>query len=373
MQQHSQALDGLRGLSAYAVFANHLTAGFFAAELGAALGALGWLARAAVIVFFVLSGFVVTRSLMGHLQRDGAAGAGAYALRRAARIYPPYLLALALCWIIGLAGAAGLIRLDQAIGSAPALDAGALLRSLAFLFRGADAVNALNGPLWSLRLEVILYAVTGLAGLAYMARGAARAAYALAAFALLALMSAVFGFAALAIASFGAGAMAAAAAARTEAWSAAARFSPWLSMGVFAAALPFSMSPEFAAAASGGWSLFLAWQALLAGCIALWVLALFGGKPAGGAWLSRFAWLGSHSYTLFVIHTPLLIALIAWLKSMPLWQPPGLRLVCFALAALAIPAITIRLAKFAEQPERHRLQAVAAWRFAAGVLKRRRG
>jgi peptidoglycan/LPS O-acetylase OafA/YrhL len=75
-----ESLDGLRGIAALAVVVGHVT---HIEPLGAA----------AVLVFFVISGYCVTAAA------DSAVHAGVgfrtYMWRRVRRIYPPYLLSVA--------------------------------------------------------------------------------------------------------------------------------------------------------------------------------------------------------------------------------------------------------------------------------------
>jgi len=121
-----------------------------------------WMARYAVLAFFVLSGLVIGRSLA--LRRDGFVP---FMLRRVGRIYPPLVLSIVL-----------VVAIDQALRSADiptnALpNAGLMtgrfsydLRSIAlcmatFGFRGTVASEA-NGPLWSLVIEMRCYVAAGL-------------------------------------------------------------------------------------------------------------------------------------------------------------------------------------------------------------------
>src|SRR6266852_1787483 len=88
-------LDGLRGLAIIGVLINHL---FFSMP-----GALqcGWLG---VNLFFVLSGFLITRILLDQRGQMTAAGGGllrslgVFYSRRALRIFPLYYLTLAVLW-----------------------------------------------------------------------------------------------------------------------------------------------------------------------------------------------------------------------------------------------------------------------------------
>ncbi|MEP6624598.1 MAG: acyltransferase [Acidimicrobiia bacterium] len=101
-----QALDGLRGFAMVSVFLFHgaLTAPAlvdFAPKVIAHLDT-------GVQVFFVLSGFLIYRQFAAaNLSRSAMPVLGRYALRRAARIYPAYWLALAVLVALGSATIAG--------------------------------------------------------------------------------------------------------------------------------------------------------------------------------------------------------------------------------------------------------------------------
>ncbi|GLC25530.1 acyltransferase family protein [Roseisolibacter agri] len=94
------ALDGLRGVAILLVLANHTIAQLGDTLLGARLIAVtrvGWLG---VDLFFVLSGFLITGILL-----DGRGAPGAlrrFYARRARRIWPLYLLVLAILTSIAL-------------------------------------------------------------------------------------------------------------------------------------------------------------------------------------------------------------------------------------------------------------------------------
>lgn len=74
-----ELLDGLRGLAALAVLMQHI--------------GIGDAGHFAVMVFFVISGYCITASADSY--RRSGAGFGHFMYRRARRIYPPYLLAMA--------------------------------------------------------------------------------------------------------------------------------------------------------------------------------------------------------------------------------------------------------------------------------------
>ncbi|MEA2194302.1 MAG: hypothetical protein QOG42_736 [Solirubrobacteraceae bacterium] len=151
------SLDGLRGLAALSIFVFHgwlytmpkpdatdrSTVGDYAVhEL-----------RLGVVLFFVLSGFLLSRPwFSAALDGRGAPDLGRYVRTRAARILPAYYVALAgsivLLW--GLDGTPGL-RLPPA-DELP----------LFFVFGqnfSPGSVMKLNPPMWTLAIEVSFYAV----------------------------------------------------------------------------------------------------------------------------------------------------------------------------------------------------------------------
>lgn len=79
--QYMPALDGLRALSVGMVFTVH------------ALPALRFPGGLGVDVFFVISGFLITRILLKEYRRDGRIDLRAFYLKRALRLYPALLLA----------------------------------------------------------------------------------------------------------------------------------------------------------------------------------------------------------------------------------------------------------------------------------------
>jgi peptidoglycan/LPS O-acetylase OafA/YrhL len=165
--RRAEALDALRGCAALMVLACHVI--LFAPPLPpAATWALRFTplfvlysGRAPVVFFFVLSGYVLTLSLL----RPGAPGPVGFALRRACRLLPPVagavLLSAALRW---LAFAGPLPEYDpyvEAFVWQPAPTAWDLLRQSLLL--GADKQFGLDPALWSLvhewRISLVLPAV----------------------------------------------------------------------------------------------------------------------------------------------------------------------------------------------------------------------
>jgi peptidoglycan/LPS O-acetylase OafA/YrhL len=121
-----------------------------------------WLARFAVLAFFVLSGLVIGKSLAQ--RRDGFA---AFMIRRVGRIYPPliasFVLVLAIDHALRLAGIP-----TRALPNAGPMTSSFVydLHSVAlclatFGFRGWLSSGA-NGALWSLVIEMRCYVIAGL-------------------------------------------------------------------------------------------------------------------------------------------------------------------------------------------------------------------
>ncbi|WP_054311808.1 acyltransferase [Mesorhizobium sp. 1M-11] len=153
--------DLARGVAALIVFAAHLSQAF----LYPLVPPNSWLefiggiaARGAVLAFFVLSGLLVTGSIIANIRRNGAFDPADYLISRAARIYPPFLFAFVV--MVGLAafvhffgfpggaGPLGQLRPDGLVYAPQELWKSLLLHS---------GLTAMNGPLWTLYIEVKLY------------------------------------------------------------------------------------------------------------------------------------------------------------------------------------------------------------------------
>lgn len=156
------SLDGLRGLAALSIFVFHGWLYTMPEPSATDRSTVGDYAvhelRLALVLFFVLSGFLLSRpwiaAALGDRPRPSI---GRYVRTRAARILPAYYVALGgsilLLW--GLQGTPGL-RLPPA-GELPL-----------FVVFGqnlsAGSVMKLNPPMWSLAVEVSFYAILPLIG-----------------------------------------------------------------------------------------------------------------------------------------------------------------------------------------------------------------
>jgi peptidoglycan/LPS O-acetylase OafA/YrhL len=119
-------------------------------------------ARHAVLLFFLLSGHLVTRSIVLNIRRNGEFDIAEYAASRIARIYPPLLGAIGICvigWLLvhslnlpgGLAyGLPGdLYRVRESF----ALHPGEIIAALTM--QGGLLIS--DGPLWTLFIEFQIY------------------------------------------------------------------------------------------------------------------------------------------------------------------------------------------------------------------------
>jgi peptidoglycan/LPS O-acetylase OafA/YrhL len=140
-------LDAARAISALYVVAHHLLGSLGAPRIIELTFAWG---QEAVIVFFLLSGFVIYAN-----EESRVAAPRGYYLRRLRRIYPPIIAAML---VPSALWALGLIRVDPTWWSALATLLS--LQDVAFLKPGVIANPYLgNDPLWSLSYEVFFYLV----------------------------------------------------------------------------------------------------------------------------------------------------------------------------------------------------------------------
>lgn len=158
-------LDSFRGLAAIAVLLDHLCTTFlmpFLGNTGALNIAMNLLGGWAVIIFFILSGYLITYSILYNTSTNGRFLWTDYLISRVARIYPTLICSLALCTIIFLI--AKYFNLHGMQGFRLPGDFYVIRDKFEFKFQ--DVLNSLlmrggmldlNGPLWSLYIEVKTY------------------------------------------------------------------------------------------------------------------------------------------------------------------------------------------------------------------------
>ncbi len=152
---HHAGLDAVRGVAAGAVVVVHVYQVFLLAGHVQSWARAG---DAGVMVFFVLSGYLICRSVLA----NPSFSRRTYAISRATRILPAYYVSLA----------AGLLLVDATPLFTPGgrLDVATHLVLLHGLFPGMR--YSINGVLWTLTVEMLFYALIALvAGPLRSARG----------------------------------------------------------------------------------------------------------------------------------------------------------------------------------------------------------
>lgn len=349
-------LDGMRAVAALTVFAFHAgrRTAFVFSDAHPVLDRL----NLGVAIFFVLSGFLITRPFVAaHLSGVPDPGLRSYARRRVLRIYPAYLVALMVLWRLGevtVKGDFGLLK-------------HATLLSDYFRYQGGVGV----GVAWTLTVEVTFYAFVPLWSV--LMRWAGRWAGAFRAEAVGALALTVLGFASVwwlypdrsawpgarvlppALSSLGLGMLLAVLSARSDTgWSWAPRLRRaggpaglwWLAaVAVYGALVHFQpLTSIVARTITRGHALERAWQVPVA--LLLVVPMVFGDQRRG---LIRRAlatpvmvFVGTVSYALYLWHYYVLRAVVPPIRlgePPRLWSDAGWSLIALALS-LAIAALS---------------------------------
>lgn len=161
-------LAGVRGVAAAVVLVSHVVQIHFLrfVGLGTSLHQVSSItSEYAVVVFFILSGYLITHTLEANIDRNGRLRLDLFAAARFARLYPPLLYAIGVSLAVFLAmdifslpGRGGPLSLP---GDAYA--AREILHLRLAEIGGAlslmQGMLEINGPLWSLYMEAKLYAL----------------------------------------------------------------------------------------------------------------------------------------------------------------------------------------------------------------------
>ena len=362
-----RSLDGLRGVAALVVLASHLclvspaltwayldptfvprgTAAWWASFSPAHLL---WAGTEAVYVFFVLSGFVLALPFAGRARRvPGWAG---YYPRRLVRLYLPVAAAVGLA-ALSMALVPRRFPADASLwlrAHVPALDAAAVRDDVLLVERPGTSITAL----WSLRFEVLFSLALPL--VVWAGRRLPRLALAKAA----ALLAALFVFADDGVVApaylpmFGLGALMAFERERLRALGRAVdrprcRRAAWAALTAGALLLVNSHWTVWGATTDPAELALLLPLARVLGVVGA-CLILFVAVEGPARWLeSRPAqWLGSRSFSLYLVHEPIGVALAALLGGTP---PVWASLAVAAPVALVVAEAFHRLV---ERPS-HRL------------------
>jgi peptidoglycan/LPS O-acetylase OafA/YrhL len=148
--QRLPQIEAARGIAAMAVFVHHLFQQFWAGQAASPFTALlGHLGAWGVTVFFALSGFCIHASRLAEMRRGSGFDRKRYLARRFFRIYPAFLVCLAVCLMLGQIRTSNLL---------PASDATSVLAHLSTLSEFLPAQRtSVNQVLWSVVVEVHFY------------------------------------------------------------------------------------------------------------------------------------------------------------------------------------------------------------------------
>ena len=166
----SLQLESLRGLSAITVLFSHAFQAFIAPQDVTFYSIVRLFGQAAVMMFFVLSGFLIGHSIQKNLLQNHTFSIRRYARQRFRRILPPFIFAL--FWMLLLyvlapyffATESHDFQLLPALMMRTAYDFSwvEVLGSVFFINEFLTPTLYANAPLWSLSYEVWFYLLAGL-------------------------------------------------------------------------------------------------------------------------------------------------------------------------------------------------------------------
>ena len=165
----SLQLESLRGISAIVVLFSHSFQAFIAPFDLSLYSWVRLLGQAAVMIFFVLSGYLIGTSIQNNIQQHENFNLRQYIRQRYRRILPPFLFASAFSLILyALAPtffASHSHEFQNSFGmmirTAYDIDTQDFLGSLFFLNGFITPTVSANAPLWSLSFEVWFYVLAG--------------------------------------------------------------------------------------------------------------------------------------------------------------------------------------------------------------------
>ena len=165
----SLQLESLRGISAIVVLFTHCFQAFIAPFDLTLYSWVRLLGQAAVMIFFVLSGYLIGYSIQRNTHQHGQFNLHQYTRQRYRRILPPFLFAMALTVILYLLAPLFFASQTHAfqnsfgmmIRTSYTLEAGDFFGSLLFLNGFITPTVSANAPLWSLSYEVWFYVLAG--------------------------------------------------------------------------------------------------------------------------------------------------------------------------------------------------------------------
>lgn len=337
-------LDGLRAFAALYVTVYH--AYLFTGNRGDAreeLPVLGWFIGygfVGVPIFIVLSGFVLMLPILRQPNYELRGGAVTFIKRRARRILPPYyaalLLSLVLIFAVPVMNRPSDTEWDSKI---PVTPLGVLSHIVLVHDFSQSWIYQINGPLWSVAVEWQIYFLMPLLLLPLWRRVNPWTVVAIVGIPTVAF--GVFNKGAFVhpwyIALFASGMLAAQIAVNRPTWLRGAGLASAVSFSVGVAA--FAALPNVFQVQ--GWA-----SEMVAGLVTAIALAWLGGVAAAGRsnrvistlTLRPLLWVGLFSYSLYLMHSPLLA--LGNLLLLPLGLPTGYQ---FLLMIVAVVPIAIAM------------------------------
>ncbi|EOG8081203.1 acyltransferase family protein [Citrobacter koseri] len=164
-------LESLRGLSAIAVLLAHTFQFFLARYHPEYYRAVGLVAQSSVMIFFVMSGYLIGVSIQNNIAKNGGFSIQQYARSRFHRIYPPLILSLVIVLIMAFiapyvfeSGTQKMMSTtDEFIkGRGIFYWHSQLFSVLTFTNGILPQGTPFNTPLWSLPFEIWYYALAAL-------------------------------------------------------------------------------------------------------------------------------------------------------------------------------------------------------------------
>lgn len=170
-RSQSISFDTLRGMAAVVVVICHCAQLFINQHLPEFYRLFAVLAQSCVMVFFVLSGFLITKSITGNISRNGRLDLADYAVKRFARIYPPLVFSFIVVAILTMLSHRYFVSVDGSLSTASGwvnkygfnVELFSYIPS-AIMSNGfiGNMSPASNTPLWSLSIEVWYYVIAGM-------------------------------------------------------------------------------------------------------------------------------------------------------------------------------------------------------------------
>lgn len=163
-------LESLRGLSAIVVLFSHAFQAFVAPQDVTFYSVVRLLGQSAVMMFFVLSGFLIGHSIQKNIQQNHLFSIQIYTMQRCKRILPPFLFALFWMLLLYYLAPYFFATHSHSFETVPALmlrtaydfSLHELVGSIFFVNEFLTPTLSSNTPLWSLSYEVWFYILAAL-------------------------------------------------------------------------------------------------------------------------------------------------------------------------------------------------------------------